>query len=193
MDAVVGLSGIGLFLISAFMAFIQRRVRLRFWLVSAGIGLVLLISGLAMPTSSPVAQELGQTTSAGTDSQGQPKIQEEPSPPAQGQPVSQVADTREELAEAALDKLAAYLYENFGGGGDARYATFWWNLIDSVRLSLASDGQAVVAVATEIYPDKEGEHIGSAIVLAVLGCDSIAVKSVTVLGQGEHILAMMSR
>ncbi|MBW2672577.1 MAG: hypothetical protein JRD89_04060 [Deltaproteobacteria bacterium] len=88
--------------------------------------------------------------------------------------------------QEAAKALATYLYENFGGAGDPKYATSWYSSIKSIRVELESDGQANVLVNTDYIAgkkDKLAEKIASTIATAIAGSSVVDVKSVTVFGQ----------
>jgi|GEM_PF-6249684 len=87
MSAIIGILGFLLFVVSLIMAIIQRKTRLKFWLLSCVIGLALFAIGISLS----------------------------PEPAVTSQQKAQQIRLQNEKAKESLDKLSKYLEENFGG------------------------------------------------------------------------------
>ena len=87
--------------------------------------------------------------------------------------------------QEASQTLAQYLYENFGGGGNPKYATSWYSGIQQLRVELTNDGRFDVNVSTPYYAGKHdqiAENTARAIAGAIAYNGKIDVRCVTVYG-----------
>ncbi|HHW27521.1 MAG TPA: hypothetical protein GXX23_09375 [Firmicutes bacterium] len=197
MYALVGLLGLALFLLSVPMAIIKRRTNLRFWLAMVGISLLLVVGALeATPESTTdtartadgsIAPEVVEANEPISPVDEPKSTEEEPEVSEDDEPDE---GSPEDLspAQTASKTIATYLFENFGGGGDPRYATSWYDNIKSVNLKMNDDGSADVTVVTNIYPDSDADRIAPSIARAILLNGKVEVGLVTVKGQKDSTL-----
>lgn len=206
MYALIGLSGIVLFLISIPMVIIKWKTNRKFWLTMMAGSLAITIGALA---ATPLPEPEGSGVAAIESNADQP-ISETPVPvegselalgssaPVEPDPQNSEqakegnAETEAEIEEADSTKIASaalreYMFENFGGGGDPKYAAYWYDNIKGIALK--PDGDAYdVTVVTDIYPDSDADRIAPSIARAVLYNGEVNVQFVTIKGQENSIL-----
>lgn len=70
--------------------------------------------------------------------------------------------------DARQDELNDYMYDNFGGGGDEKYAASWYKSIQSFTIQPEGDAKVII-VNTTLYHDDEGKKFAEQITPAFLG------------------------
>lgn len=80
-----------------------------------------------------------------------------------------------------VERLRRYFYDNFGGSGDPKYATSWYDNIRRFELRVPKDGSYAVTIYTNIYKDSDADAPAASMARATYGF-SRRVSSVTVIG-----------
>ncbi|SMB97937.1 hypothetical protein SAMN00808754_2038 [Thermanaeromonas toyohensis ToBE] len=89
----------------------------------------------------------------------------------------------------STEALKQYLYENFGGNGNPKYKTSWYDLISDVQVY--SDGkQRWAVVKTPIYHDEEGKRLAVFIARVILSNDKVKLYRAEVDDKNGLPLAM---
>ncbi|MDU5945967.1 MAG: hypothetical protein E7L01_09640 [Paenibacillus macerans] len=90
--------------------------------------------------------------------------------------VSTTPTTDQQSASEKADPLASlqksiedYIFENFGGSGDEKFAASWYGSVDSINIQPEGEYGYVIAVDTTLYHDDEGKKFAKEIPPAFLG------------------------
>lgn len=88
--------------------------------------------------------------------------------------------------------LNDYLYRNFGGYGDPKFATSWYSNIVKVEVNHSSRHPTATLV-TNIYPDEEGKKFAQTIAFAVSGFNDPPMETIIIKNEQGRILAHVYR
>ena len=91
--------------------------------------------------------------------------------------------------QEASKALATYLFENFGGAGNARYATSWYMAIKSIAVRFDSHDEAEVIVDTPYVAGKKdqlAERSANTIATVIANSGQIPAKNIHVTVYGQN-------
>lgn len=113
-------------------------------------------------------------------------------------PVTSSSSDESNIDKATTEGLTKYLYENYGGIGDPKYKTSWYDSIKKIEVrydkSINARNERSFYVWTDYYPDSEGKQAAKELLPAFLGFFNDATNnylrlgSATIYGQNEHPL-----
>lgn len=115
-----------------------------------------------------------------------------PSPTSQEQktPQEQAAIAEKQTKEQEVSKaLATYLYENFGGAGNPKYATSWYSSIERITVRFVSSDTVDVTVNTPYIAgkkDKLAENQANIIAGVIANSGKIDAKTIHVTVYGQN-------
>lgn len=95
---------------------------------------------------------------------------------------------------SAIQKtIEDYLFENFGGSGDEKYETSWYDNVKNFKVFKHDDGGYSISVYTEIFPDDEGKEYAKKLPAPFFGWantnnNKFPLESVEVYGQKNSAL-----
>lgn len=99
----------------------------------------------------------------------------------------QTSSQKSSLDIEAIETLKKYMFENYGGNGNPKFKTSWYDLITDINVEKVGDRKGAV-IKTDIYPKEEGKKLAQTIAGAVYFNSLIKLDYVEVLGQNGSLL-----